>query len=594
MERRAVPKDTDLPRREPSAEDVQHTNRINAKLKGLDDGSDPFAAAVRATRMPMVISDPRQADNPLVYVNDAFCQLTGYSREEAVGRNCRFLQGPNTDPATVATVRSAVDDGHSIEIDLYNYRKNGTGFWNRLLIAPVADADGSVAYFFASSVDVTFDRERLESYNRELLKANKRLTEEAAERERVEEAFRQSQKMEAVGQLTGGIAHDFNNMLQVIGGNLELLRRRLEQGRGHEADSFLDSAQEMVERAASLTNRLLAFARRQPLQVQPTVLDTLLPDMRELIQRTVGPGIEVELRMGDGNWTVQCDRNQLESAILNVAINARDAMPEGGELLISTAEIMVRDGGELGGEAAAPGNYVEIACRDTGAGMDAATKARAFEPFFTTKPFGQGTGLGLSQLYGFMRQSGGFARLESTHGTGTTVRLFLPQLDATPAQADTASGVAEQGRAGSGEVMLLVDDEQGLRSVAAEHLRELGYAVVEAEDGAAALSVLRSGQRVDLLVSDVGLPGGMNGRQVAEAACQRRPGLLTLLITGYAGSALDDQPGQGLQVMRKPFSLAQLSARIGAMLARAGGNERRGLTAGRRADPQDAGPSASR
>ncbi len=437
-----MPKDSDPPWREPNAKDAQHTRRINAKLRGLNDGSDPFAAAVRETRMPMAISDPRQADNPLVYVNDAFCRLTGYSEDEALGRNCRFLQGPNTDPLTVATIRSAVDDAHSIEIDIYNYRKNGSGFWNRLLVVPVTDADGSAAYFFASLVDVTFDRERLESYNRELLDANKRLTEEAAERERAEEAFRQSQKMEAVGQLTGGIAHDFNNMLQVIGGNLELLRRRLEQGRVHEAGSFLDSAQKMVERAASLTSRLLAFARRQPLQVQPTVLDTLLPDMGTLIQSTVGPGIEVELRMGNGNWTVQCDRNQLESAILNVAINARDAMPQGGKLLISVAEIVVRDGDELGGEAPAPGNYVEIACRDTGAGMDAATMARAFEPFFTTKPFGQGTGLGLSQLYGFMRQSGGFARLESTPGMGTAVRLFLPQRHATAAQADTASEIA--------------------------------------------------------------------------------------------------------------------------------------------------------
>ena len=566
-----MPKDSEPTQPELSIADIQHTQRIDATLKGLDDGSDPFAAAVRATRMPMVISDPSQADNPLVYVNDAFCQLTGYSREYSIGRNCRFLQGPKTDPATVATIRSSVEDGHPIEIDIYNYRKNGAGFWNRLLIAPVTDAHGRAVYFFASSIDVTFDRERLEAYNRELVEANNRLTDEAAERERVEEALRQSQKMEAVGQLTGGIAHDFNNMLQVIRGNMELLRRRLEQGRGADAGSLLDSAQEMVDRAASLTNRLLAFARRQPLQVQPTVLDALLPGMRDLIQRTVGPGIKVELRMEDGNWTVQCDRNQLESAILNVAINARDAMPEGGRLLISTAEITFRDGDKLGSETMTPGNYVEIACRDTGTGMDAATQARAFEPFFTTKPFGQGTGLGLSQIYGFMRQSGGFVRLESAQGVGTTIRLFLPQLDASAAQADASLALTKQRDAVSGQVVLLVDDEPRLRSMAVEHLGELGYMVIEAGDGAAALGVLRSGQPVHMLVSDVGLPGGMNGRQLAETAVQRRPGLPVLLITGYAGCALDDQLGPDVQVMGKPFSLAQLGARVGAMLGQGSG-----------------------
>ena len=551
--------------REPPTKEAPYIGGIEAKLKGLDDGSDPFLAAVRATRMPMAISDPRQADNPLVFVNNAFCALTGYSWEESLGRNCRFLQGPNTDRATVAAIRSAVGKGQPIEIEIYNYRKSGEGFWNRLLIAPVTEADGSVAYFFASSVDVTFDRDRMEAYNRELLEANGRLREEAARRERVEDVLRQSQKMEAVGQLTGGIAHDFNNMLQVIGGNLELLRRRLEQGRVEDAMPFLESAHEMVGRAGSLTNRLLAFARRQPLQVQPTVLDALLPNLQDLVQRTVGPGIEVELRMGDGNWTVQCDRNQLENAVLNVAINARDAMPDGGRLVISTNQVSFQEGEMDGNTAVKPGNYVEIACTDTGTGMDAATCARVFEPFFTTKPFGQGTGLGLSQVYGFMRQSGGFVRLESAPGAGTSVRLFLPQLEQAAGERAVSPDPVQQGEGGWGERVLLVDDEPGLRSVAAEHLREKGYTITEAADGPAALNMLRAGPP-DLLVSDVGLPGGMNGRQVAEAAREQRPGLPVLLITGYAGSALDERLGPDIQVMRKPFSLEDLSARVRAML----------------------------
>jgi len=400
----------------------------------------------------------------------------------------------------------------------------------------------------------------------ELAEANIQLRAQIAERENVEASLRQSQKMEAMGQLTGGIAHDFNNMLQAIGGSLELMHRRIEQGRGTEAGRFVDSARKTVGRAAALTNRLLAFARRQPLQPQSVDLDGLIVGIEELVRGTVGPGIRVELDMSDGVWPVLCDPNQLENALLNVAINARDAMPDGGRLTISTRHMSLRTPDVAGQDEAKPGDYVEIAVADTGTGMDEATRARVFEPFFTTKPIGQGTGLGLSQCYGFVRQSGGFVRLDSTPGQGTTVRLYLPRHGTAGAEAAQQAQRAEPERVAVQGTVLLVEDDEDVRALAAEWLRELGYQVLEAEDGSAALGLLARTSHVDLLVTDVGLPNGLNGRQVADAARERRQGLPVLLITGYAGSALENQLAPGMQVIGKPFTLEMLAARIGTIL----------------------------
>ena len=556
----------------PASEDAGREGaRISSELAGLDDGTDPFVAAVRATRMPMIITNPREADNPIVFANDSFCRLTGYAREEVLGRNCRFLQGPESDPAAVERIRAAISAAEPIEIDIRNHRKDGTPFWNRLLVAPVRNAGGGVAYFFASQFDVTVERESLAARTRELAEAQEKLRVEARERERVEEALRQSHKMEAIGQLTGGIAHDFNNMLQAIGGSLDLMRRRLDAGRAEEAARFVDGAGKMVQRAGALTNQLLAFARRQALQPKPVVLDTLVEGMEELIRRTVGPGVQVELRMRDGDWTVLCDPNQLESALLNLAINARDAMPDDGTLTIGTDDVRLYAREVAGQDGAKPGAYVELSIADTGVGMDEATRLRAFEPFFTTKPLGQGTGLGLSQLYGFVRQSDGVVRLDSAPGQGTTVRLCLPRHGSAAASEEQRAPRHEQDEAGRTGAVLLVDDEEAVRAVAAERLRELGYAVLEAQDGPAALRVLRSGVRVDVLVTDVGLPGGLNGRQVAEAARERRPGLPVLFITGYAGGALEGQLAPGMQVIGKPFALDALAAKVRAMLEAAGG-----------------------
>ena len=946
--------------------------RIGAELVRLDGGPNPFAAAVRATRMPMIVTDPRQADNPVVFANDSFCRLTGYARPEIIGRNCRFLQGPETDPATVARIREAVREARPIEIDIRNHRKGGEPFWNRLLMAPVRDEAGEVAYFFASQVDVTLERERvagLESRNaallaelndrlraqeeseariarilamtpagivefdeqgrfayanpaaeavlgaqpggltglrhddaawrptgrdglpiaahalpaawalrgeqvadyeqalntldgrravllvdavpihgtdatgapaspatgalaafqditarqqavqalraseeryrtlfeaidagfciievqfdaagqavdyrfvetnpafelqagltgatgrsmREMLPAHeqhwfdtygrvattrqpvrfenaaaglgrwfdvqafavgdphqhrvavlfsdisarrraeldlrasearlRRLTEtleqQVAERtadrnrlwqlstdamvvarmdgvitavnpawtvvlgwaeaelvgrplfglihpddlaktragvqsmaqgatlrhfenryrhkdgsyrwitwaavpgdglinavgrdttaekesqaalEQAQEALRQSHKMEAVGELTGGIAHDFNNMLQAISGGLEMAARRAEQGRVEDVGRYIDGARATVARAAALTHRLLSFARRQALQPRPVQPDRLIAGMAGLIRQTVGPGVAVELQMGEGIWPVLCDPNQLENVLLNLAINARDAMAEDGRLAFSARNTHLPEARLIGHDGSKPGDYVEIAVADTGIGMDAATRDRAFEPFFTTKPIGQGTGLGLSQAYGFVRQSNGLVWLDSAPGQGTTVRMFLPRHAPAPELAAEAPPRREQpDDAAAGEVVLLVEDEADVRAITAEHLRLLGYAVFEAASGPAALLALRNMARVDALVTDVGLPGGMNGRQVADAAREQRPGLPVLFITGYAGAVLEGQLAPGMAVIGKPFSLESLVAAVRGMCGR--------------------------
>ncbi len=380
-----------------------------------------------------------------------------------------------------------------------------------------------------------------------------------------EEQLRQAQKMEAVGQLTGGIAHDFNNMLQAIGSNLELLRRRLSQGRGQDAEGFATSAQQMVDRAAALTYRLLAFARRQQLQPEPTQPIDLIEGMTELIRRSVGPEISIELRMNSARRPVICDASQLENALLNLAINARDAMPDGGRLVIRCDDRDFSAADIAGQEGVEPGSFIEISVSDTGTGMTDEVASRVFEPFFTTKPIGRGTGLGLSQTYGFVRQSGGFVRLDTVLGQGTTVHLYLPRRET--AQIDPPPGpVHEPPTRANGQVVLLVEDEAPVRAAAAEHLRDIGYLVLEAINGDAAVVLLRSGTPIDILATDVGLPDGMNGRQLADLARKHRPSLPILFITGYAGVALEGQLAPGMAVLNKPFTLDTFAARLSNLL----------------------------
>ena len=972
--------------------------RIAAQILGVDSGTDPFAAAVKATRMPMVISNPQAPDNPIVFANTAFCRLTGYAREEILGRNCRFLQGPETDPNSIALIRQAVREARSIEIDIRNHRKDGTPFWNRLLMAPVHDADGKLAYFFASQVDVTLERERLEGlqshntalmaevadrhyaqqesedrlrfataagrmgiwefeietealnasgickenfghkpfepftygdminavhpddrqqmlasmqqsivtgsdleiefrtmrqggksdwlevrarvtkavdgtalrmagvtldisrqkitearrlallelndrfrdlddtadlsfaaaeilgrtlnvsragygtidvhaetitieqdwnatgikslagmldfndygsyihdlkrgetviiadadmdhrtiatadalkaisaasfvnmpiienghivallylnhakprawpmdemefvrdvadrvriaierrraeralreseehyrnaselnpqvawtagpdgqldrvaarwrdwtgtsglgdswgqglhpddlqytadawmhsvktgdpydvehrvkmitgdyrwarsralprrdgaghivkwygstediHDRELAKAalhdlnnqlEQRVAERSAELEDAQNALKQSQKMEAVGQLTGGLAHDFNNLLTGITGGLELMKSRLDQGRYSEIDRYINAAQGAAKRAAALTHRLLAFSRRQTLAPKPTDINRLVADMEDLVRRTVGPAIKIEVVRAIGLWITAVDANQLENALLNLCVNARDAMPDGGRLTIETGNRWIDE--RFGREHdLAAGQYVSLCVSDTGTGMTPEVVSRAFDPFFTTKPIGMGTGLGLSMIYGFAKQSGGQVRIYSELGQGTVVCIYLPRHHGESEQIAPDHHTAEAPRSEQGETVLVIDDEPTVRMLVTEVLEDLGYAVIEAWDGPSGLKILESDRKLDLVVTDVGLPGAMNGRQVADAGRSLRPGLKVLFITGYAENAVlgNGFLEPGMQVLTKPFVMEELARRIKQLL----------------------------
>ncbi len=387
------------------------------------------------------------------------------------------------------------------------------------------------------------------------------------ERRAAEEQLRQVQKMEAVGQLTGGIAHDFNNLLAGITGSLELLGMRLAQGRIKELDRYLVAAQGATRRAAALTHRLLAFSRRQVLDARPTDINRLVAGMEDLIRRTVGPEITIEVIAKDGIWGTRIDRNQLENALLNLCINARDAMPTGGRLTIAT-ENRCFDERAAKDHELPPGQYVSLCVGDSGAGMTDEVKARAFDPFFTTKPVGEGTGLGLSMIYGFVRQSGGQARIYSDLGNGTKVCLYLPRHLAADDGAERSTDVSEMPRAEQGETVLVVDDEPIVRMLITEVLKDLGYNAIDVEDGAAGLEVLQSDGRIDLMVTDVGLPGGTNGRQLADAGRLLRPDLKVLFITGYGENAmLGDGPLEhGMHVLNKPFVFDTLASRIKAIM----------------------------
>jgi len=399
---------------------------------------------------------------------------------------------------------------------------------------------------------------------------NATLEEQVADRtedlRRNEEALRQSQKMEAVGQLTGGVAHDFNNLLQVIIGNLESLQRHL----GHDSGRLQRSAANAMKgarRAAALTQRLLAFSRRQPLDPKPANANLLVNGLSELLQRTLGEAVSIEVVQGAGLWQIEVDPNEFESAVLNLAVNARDAMADGGKLTIETANAHIDDGYAASHAEVLPGQYVVISVTDTGAGMDPKTIAQAFEPFFTTKAVGKGTGLGLSQVYGFVKQSGGHVKIYSELGQGTTVKIYLPRFaGGTIEEALDADGPLPEG--GAEETILVLEDDDDVRTNSVECLRELGYRVVEAHDGPSALRLLERQTRVDLLFTDVVLPGGLTGAQVAAQARELRPELKVLFTTGYARNAIIHQGrlDKGVQLITKPFSFSDLAAKVRDML----------------------------
>jgi PAS domain S-box-containing protein len=381
------------------------------------------------------------------------------------------------------------------------------------------------------------------------------------------DAMRQSQKMEAIGELTGGIAHDFNNLLMAIGGSLELLSNRLTIGRLKDAERYIVTAQSATKRAAALTHRLLAFARHQTLDARPTNINRLVEDMEEMIRRTVGPAVKVEVVGALDLWITQVDPNQLENALLNLCINARDAMPDGGSLMIETSNEWVDERGARERDVPA-GQYVTLCVTDTGAGMTPAVIARAFDPFFTTKPLGAGTGLGLSMTYGFARQSGGQVRIYSEVGRGATVCLYLPRHVGEEGTIEEQPDLADVAHAAHGETVLVIDDEPLVRMLVSDVLREQGYIAIEAEDGPAGLKILRSAVRIDLLITDIGLPGGMDGGQVAEAARKLRPEVKVLFITGFAEKAVlsHGHIEAGMSVLTKPFALEALASRVKGLL----------------------------
>ncbi len=442
-------------------------------------------------------------------------------------------------------------------------REDGIVRWVAAKGRGLFDAGGACYRVIGTAIDVTArkaDEHRLRELNDTL---ESRVTERTAELEASQEALRQAQKMEAVGQLTGGLAHDFNNLLTGISGSLELMQIRIAQGKVDEVERYVSAAQGAAKRAAALTHRLLAFSRRQTLAPKPTDVTRLVSGMQELIQRTVGPAIEIEAVNSAGLWPSLIDPGQLENAVLNLCINARDAMPDGGKITIETGNRWIdqRTAEERGLE---PGQYISLCVSDTGTGMSPDVVSKAFDPFFTTKPIGMGTGLGLSMIYGFAKQSGGSVRIYSEIGQGSMICIYLPRYLGDTVSSDAPTEVEAVPRAEAGETVLVIDDEPTVRMLVGEVLTDLGYTAIEAADGPAGLKVVNSDLRIDLLITDVGLPGGMNGRQVADAARMVRPELKVLFITGYAENAVlsHGHLDPGMHVVTKPFAMDALAARI--------------------------------
>jgi PAS domain S-box-containing protein len=480
---------------------------------------------------------------------------------EVVGKKLREMVGDEAQ-AWVDRYGAVLKTGRPIR---FEQELEATGRWLELSAFRVEPPERKqVAVLFQDLTEKKRAERELQSLNATL---EERVVERTDELTRAHEALRQSQKMEAVGQLTGGIAHDFNNLLAGISGALELLSKRLNEGRLSGMERYIDAAQGSAQRAASLTQRLLAFSRRQTLDPKPTDVNRLINGMEDLIRRSVGPDVEVEVVGAGGLWATRIDQSQLENALLNLCINARDAMaPEGGRLTIETSNKWLDDRASKVRDLP-PGQYVSLCVTDTGTGMPPEVQAQAFDPFFTTKPLGQGTGLGLSMIHGFVRQSGGQVRIYSEIGKGTTMCLYLPRYQGD-IDGDEDVGITAVAEGGHGETVLIIDDEETVRMLVAEVLGDAGYNVIEAPDGPSGLEILRSDRRIDLLVSDVGLPGGMNGRQVADAARVSRPDLKVLFITGYAENAAvgNGLLAPGMEVLTKPFVMGELAAKVHDMI----------------------------
>jgi PAS domain S-box-containing protein len=495
--------------------------------------------ALEATAEGILITDATEFDNPLIYVNPAFERITGYSRDESVGRNARFLQGNETERNAVQAIRAAVEGEETFRGSVLNYRKDGSSFWNGLTISPIVDENGAKTHFVGILSDETA-------------------------RMQLESQLWQAQKMESLGHLTGGIAHDFNNLLAVILGNSEILCDEID-------DPAMKEIAELVmttaERGADLTQRLLAFGRRQALHPETLDLGDVIGSLSEMLRRTIGDHVTLET-LAKAEQSASVDRNLFDSAVLNLVLNARDAMPNGGVLTISTDVVHAASG--LAGSLQ-PGEYVCVSVTDTGVGMTKDVLDRAFDPFFTTKTAGKGSGMGLSMVYGFAKQSGGHVTVDSEVGHGTSVRMYLP---VAPTNEQVAQDGARTPRnnlpaTGGTEKILVVEDEPQLRRFVFNQLRGLGYDVLEAEAGAPALDLLRCNPEIDLLFTDVLMPGGMSGFDLVQRAREVLPHLKVLLTTGYAAETDSMIANIKEPILKKPYKKQQLAWALRSILERA-------------------------
>jgi PAS domain S-box-containing protein len=492
--------------------------------------------AIRAATQGIIITDPNQPDNPIVYVSLGFEQMTGYSLVESVGSNCRFLQGRDTDPAVIARLREAVRAAEPCTVELLNYRKDGTPWWNELSISAVRDADGQLTHFVGVQTDVT-------------------------QRRRLEEQFRQSQKMEAFGQLAGGIAHDFNNLLTIILGYSEVMLDLLPvDDRCREPLKEIKNA---AERSASLTSQLLAFSRKQVIDPKVLDLNEAVCGTEKMLRRVLGEDIHLITALSPEIQCVKADPGQLEQILVNLAVNARDAMPEGGELLIQTEIVNLDESDAKLPAGIRAGLYVMLAVTDSGRGMTEEVRQKAFEPFFSTKGPGKGTGLGLSVVHGIVKQSDGHIDLWSEVGVGTSFKIYFPLVEVSAPRQSSLPADPKPLPLGT-ETILFVEDEGNVRLLGLRALQRCGYEVLVAGDPLEAIQISQSHDGViDLLLTDVIMPN-MNGRKLAEALQLDRPEMRVAFMSGYTDDTIVRQGVLNDEVtfLHKPFSLASIAEKV--------------------------------